>query len=59
MLVFRLRKTTKNVYQFLVKLRKSWNVGEFTKLVPETESQNSEDHELFWSHEMQGSPVPT
>ena len=39
-------------------LRKSWNVGEFTKLVPETESQNSEDHELFWNHEMQGSPVP-
>ena len=40
-------------------LRKSWNVGEFTKLVPETESQNSEGHELFWNHEMQESPVPT
>ena len=48
--------TTKNVYQFLLKVRKSWNVGEFTKLVPETESQNREDHE-FWNHEMWGSPV--
>ena len=38
------------------KTSKSWNGEEFTKLRPETESQNSGDHEL-WNHEMRGSPV--
>ena len=35
---------------------KTWNGGEFKNLMPETESRNKGDHEL-WNHEMWGSPV--
>ena len=41
---------------YIIFFWKSRNGGEFMKLVPETESWNSEDQE-FWNHEMRGSHV--